>query len=236
MNPVAIFRHFLIEGPRYFATFLELHGIPWQLIRIDASDAVPSDISAFSALAFLGGPMSVNDELPWIAPVLALIRAAQVADMPVLGHCLGGQLMAKALGGTVSRNPVKEIGWGDLMVADDAEAAHWFGHAALSFRSFHWHGETFTIPPGARRRLSSAHCVNQAFSLGNSLGMQCHIEITPQMIDSWCERGAREIARSADSPGVEQAAEIKVDLDERSRGLHAVAGGVYVRWIEGVRR
>ncbi len=236
MNPVAIFRYFPIEGPGYFATFLGCHGIPWQLIRIDASDAVPSDISAFSALAFLGGPMSVNDELPWIAPVLALIRAAQVADMPVLGHCLGGQLMAKALGGTVSRNPVKEIGWGDVMVADDAEAAHWFGHAALSFRSFHWHGETFTIPPGARRLLSSAHCVNQAFSLGNSLGMQCHIEMTPQMIDSCCESGAREIARSADSPGVEQAAEIKVDLDERSRGLHAVAGGVYVRWIEGVRR
>ena len=236
MNPVAIFRYFPIEGPGYFATFLGCHGIPWQLIRIDASDAVPSDISAFSALAFLGGPMSVNDELPWIAPVLALIRAAQVADMPVLGHCLGGQLMAKALGGTVSRNPVKEIGWGDVMVADDAEAAHWFGHAALSFRSFHWHGETFTIPPGARRLLSSAHCVNQAFSLGNSLGMQWHIEMTPQMIDSCCESGAREIARSADSPGVEQAAEIKVDLDERSRGLHAVAGGVYVRWIEGVRR
>ena len=236
MNPVAIFRHFPIEGPGYFATFLELHGIPWQLIRIDAGDAVPSDISAFSGLAFMGGPMSVNDELPWIAPVLALIRAAQVADMPVLGHCLGGQLMAKALGGTVSRNPVKEIGWGDVTVADDADAAHWFGHAVPAFRSFHWHGETFTIPPGARRLLSSTHCVNQAFSLGNSLGMQCHIEMTPQMIDSWCESGAREIARSSDSPGVDQAAEIKVDLDERLRGLHAVADGVYARWIEGVRR
>ena len=236
MNPVAIFRHFPIEGPGYFATFLELHGIPWQLIRIDAGDAVPSDISAFSGLAFMGGPMSVNDELPWIAPVLALIRAAQVADMPVLGHCLGGQLMAKALGGTVSRNPVKEIGWGDVTVADDADAAHWFGHAVPAFRSFHWHGETFTIPPGARRLLSSTHCVNQAFSLGNSLGMQCHIEMTPQMIDSWCESGAREIARSSDSPGVDQAAEIKVDLDERLRGLHAVADGVYARWIVGVRR
>ena len=236
MNPVAIFRHFQIEGPGYFATFLERHGIPWQLIRIDAGDAVPSDISAFSGLAFMGGPMSVNDELPWIAPVLALIRAAQMVDMPVLGHCLGGQLMAKALGGTVSRNAIKEIGWGDVTVADDADAARWFGHAAPAFRSFHWHGETFTIPPGARRLLSSAHCVHQAFSLGNSLGMQCHIEMTPGMIDSWCESGAREIARSSDSPGVQQAAEIKVDLDQRLRGLHAVADGVYARWIEHLRR
>ena len=236
MNPVAIFRHFPIEGPGYFATFLERHGIPWQLIRIDAGDAVPSDISAFSGLAFMGGPMSVNDELPWIAPVLALIRAAQMVDMPVLGHCLGGQLMAKALGGTVSRNAIKEIGWGDVTVADDADAVRWFGHAAPAFRSFHWHGETFSIPPGARRLLSSTHCVHQAFSLGNSLGMQCHIEMTPEMIDSWCESGAREIARSSDSPGVQQAAEIKVDLDERLRGLHAVADGVYARWIEHLRR
>lgn len=236
MNPVAIFRHFPIEGSGYFATFLERHGIPWQLIRIDAGDAVPSDISAFSGLAFMGGPMSVNDELPWIAPVLALIRAAQMIDMPVLGHCLGGQLMAKALGGMVSRNAIKEIGWGDVTVADDADAVRWFGHAAPAFRSFHWHGETFTIPPGARRLLSSTHCVHQAFSLGNSLGMQCHIEMTAEMIDSWCESGAREIARSSDSPGVQQAAEIKVDLDERLRGLHAVADGVYARWIEHLRR
>jgi len=236
MNPVAIFRHFPIEGPRYFATFLESHGIPWQLIRIDAGDAVPSDISAFSGLVFMGGPMSVNDELPWIAPVLALIRAAQMIDMPVLGHCLGGQLMAKALGGMVSRNAIKEIGWGDVTVVDDADAVRWFGHAAPAFRSFHWHGETFSIPPGARRLLSSTHCVHQAFALGNSLGMQCHIEMTAEMIDSWCESGAREIARSSDSPGVQQAAEIKVDLDQRLRGLHAVADGVYARWIEHLRR
>ena len=236
MKPVAIFRHSPTEGPGYFATYLDAHGLPWQLVKLDQGAAVPATPDAYSGLCFMGGPMSVNDDLPWIAPVLALIRAAVASNTPVIGHCLGGQLMSKSLGGVVSRNPVKEIGWGDVTVADDADAAHWFGHAVPAFRSFHWHGETFTIPPGARRLLSSTHCVNQAFSLGNSLGMQCHIEMTPQMIDSWCESGAREIARSSDSPGVDQAAEIKVDLDERLRGLHAVADGVYARWIEGVRR
>ena len=236
MNPVAIFRHFPIEGPGYFATFLERHGIPWRLIRIDAGDAVPPDIRAHSGLVFMGGPMSVNDELPWIAPVLALIRAAQAADMPVLGHCLGGQLMAKALGGTVSRNQVKEIGWAGVTVADDAEARHWFGHAAPAFRAFHWHGETFSIPPHATRLLSSTHCANQAFSLGKSLGLQCHIEITAEMIASWCVAGAREIARGSDSPGVQQAAEIQIDLEARLHGLHAVADGVYARWIANLRR
>jgi len=235
MNPVAIFRHFPIEGPGYFATFLERHGIPWQLVRIDAGDVVPSSLHAFSGFAFMGGPMSVNDDLLWIAPALALIRDAVAADMPVLGHCLGGQLMAKALGGTVSRNPVKEIGWADVTVAAGAGAQRWFGHAAPAFRSFHWHGETFSIPPGAQRLLSSVHCANQAFALGNSLGMQCHIEMTPEMIDSWCGSGAREIARSSDSAGVQQVVEIKMDMTARLRELHIVADGVYARWIENLK-
>jgi len=236
MKPVAIFRHFHTEGPGHFATFLERHGIPWQLVRIDAGDAVPADVEAFSGLVFMGGPMSVNDDLPWIAPVLELIRGAVDANIPVLGHCLGGQLMSKALGGTVTANPVKEIGWGDVSLRSGVEAQRWFGHAGNTFRSFHWHGETFTIPPGAQQLLSSAYCANQAFALGPHLGMQCHIEMTPEMVASWCESGAREIARSSDSPGVQQAAEIQANLDERLRGLHAVADGVYARWIENLKR
>ena len=236
MNPVAIFRHFHSEGPGYFATFLERHGIPWHLIKIDAGDAVPPDVNEFSGLVFMGGPMSVNDDLPWIAPALQLIRDAVAAGVPVLGHCLGGQLMSKALGGTVSRNPVKEIGWGEVTVEAGDEAGRWFGHAGGAFMSFHWHGETFTIPPGAQKLLSSAHCANQAFALGPSLGMQCHIEMTPEMIASWCESGAREIARSSDSPGVQQIDVIKGEIDARLPPMHAVADGVYARWIENLKR
>ena len=236
MNPVAIFRHFPTEGPGYFATVLERHGIPWQLVRIDAGDAVPDEARAFSGLVCMGGPMSVNDDLPWIAPLLALIRAAVSAGVPVLGHCLGGQLMAKALGGTVSRNAVKEIGWGEVTVEASAEARRWFGHAGAAFQSFHWHGETFTIAPGAQRLLSSAHCANQAFSIGPHLGLQCHVEMTPDMIASWCESGAREIARSSDSPGVQPVAEIKSGLESRLRKLNAVADGIYARWIENLIR
>src|SRR3954463_16758094 len=99
---------------------------------------------------------------------LALIRQAVERDVPVLGHCLGGQLMAKALGATVSRNPVKEIGWGTVRVAEDEEARRWFGETG-EFLSFHWHGETFTIPAGASLIASSSHCPNQAFSMGPHL-------------------------------------------------------------------
>lgn len=183
----------------------------------------------------MGGPMSVNDDIPWIAPVLKLIRDSVAADVPVLGHCLGGQLMSKALGGTISRNPVKEIGWGEVTVVDTPVAQEWFGHAAPSFTSFHWHGETFTLPPGAARILTNAYCENQAFALGRHLGMQCHIEMTPGMIDSWCESGAGEISRSR-SPAVQPVAAIKEGREQRLDRLHTVADGVYDRWTTGLQR
>ena len=105
MKPVAIFRHIAGEGPGYLAIFLDRQSIPWQIIRIDAGEAVPTNPQAFSGLVFMGGPMSVNDPLPWVTDELSLIRAAVAQDIPVLGHCLGGQLMAKALGAKVTENP-----------------------------------------------------------------------------------------------------------------------------------
>jgi GMP synthase-like glutamine amidotransferase len=147
MKPVAIFRHARTEGPGYLADFLDVRNIPWRLIRIDAGDPLPGSCHDFSGLAFMGGPMSVNDDLPWIPPVLALIRGAVAADIPVLGHCLGGQLMSKALGGVVTKNPVKELGWGKTEVADNATARKWFGDIR-SFDSFHWH-----VKPSACRKI-----------------------------------------------------------------------------------
>jgi GMP synthase-like glutamine amidotransferase len=149
MLPVLIFRHSPTEGPGYFATFLDRHGIPWRLVRIDAGDAVPDNLNGVSGVCLMGGPMSVNDDLPWIPPLLALIREAVASDIPVIGHCLGGQLMARALGGTVGPNPVKEIGWGDVRITDAKAARPWLGDVTAPILAFHWHGETFTPPPGA---------------------------------------------------------------------------------------
>lgn len=233
MKPIAIFRHAATEGPGYFAEFLGECAIPWQLIRIDAGEAVPGDASPFSGLVFMGGPMSVNDDLPWIAPALALIRQAVARDIPVLGHCLGGQLMAKALGGAVTRNPVKEIGWGKVAVSANAEAGVWLGELR-AFEAFHWHGETFSLPPGAIHLLSSAHCANQMFALGRHLGMQCHVEMTEAMIRSWCEVGADEIAASAASPAVQSAQSMQAQMIAKLPQLHAVARQLYRHWVAGL--
>jgi len=233
MKPVAIFRHSPTEGPGYFAAYLKAHSIDWKLVKIDAGAAVPDSAGEFSGLAFMGGPMSVNDDLPWIPGALQLIRAAVEEGIPVLGHCLGAQLMSKALGGSVEPNPQKEIGWGRVDIADSEQARAWFG-GTRSFLAFHWHGETFTIPPGAACIASSPHCLNQAFVLGPNLGMQCHVEMTPEMVRAWCESGKDEIACCA-CPTVQGAREIQDHLEPRTEALNAVAARLYDRWIEGLK-
>ena len=236
MKPVAIFRHWSTEGPGYFATYLESRDLRWRLVALDQGEAVPSRIDDFSGLVFMGGPMSVNDDLPWIAPVLGLIRKAVAADVPVLGHCLGGQLLAKSLGGSVGPNPVKEIGWGEIEVADNGQARAWFGPDLTRFESFHWHGETFTIPPGAVRIMGNRNCENQGFVMGRNLGMQCHVEMTEQLIDSWCESGAQEIVGSRAGPAVQSAEQMKSRMQEKMVAMRRVADRLYGRWVEGLKR
>ncbi len=233
MKPVAIFRHSAGEGAGYLAACLERKGIAWTLMKTDAGAAVPDAAGGFSGLVFMGGPMSVNDDLPWIPATLRLIHAAVREGVPVLGHCLGAQLMAKALGGVVSPNPAKEIGWGRVDVADGALARDWFGDTR-SFLAFHWHGETYTPPPGAACIASSPHCANQAFALERHLGLQCHVEMTPEMIRAWCESGSAELRRSACAT-VQDAREIQAHLQPRVAALNAVAARLYERWIAGLK-
>ncbi len=235
MKPVAILRHSPTEGPGYFATYLDRHGVAWRVIGIDAGEPVPVYPEEFSGVVLMGGPMSVNDPLPWIEPVLGLIRAAAGRDIPVLGHCLGGQLMSRALGGAVSRNRVKEIGWGEVTVADTQEARRWFGEHS-GFLSFHWHGETFTIPERATRIASSAYCANQAFALGPHLALQCHVEMTPDLIRAWIADWSQEVTvLSKLAASVQTPAQMEQDIDARTRALNAVADRLYDRWIEGLK-
>lgn len=235
MKPVAVFRHAPSEGPGYFASFLSARNIPFTLVAIDADEPVPQEVRAFSGLVFMGGPMSVNDDLPWIPSVLTLIRAAVEAGIPVLGHCLGGQLMARALGARVGRNAVKEIGWGRVSVRDVPEAKAWFGDLR-EFDAFHWHGETFELPQGAAWLLESFHCAHQAFALGPHLALQCHVEMTRDMIEDWCRVGAEELETAKASPAVQSAEGMMQDVEARLAALHAVADRLYGQWVQGLQR
>ncbi len=251
MRPVAIFRHFPSEGPGYFATFLDALRIPWTLIAIDRNEPVPL-LSArgkpadrdgtfptpfpYSGLCFMGGPMSVNDPLPWIDDACALIRQAVAAGVPVIGHCLGSQLLAKALGGKVGPNPVKEIGWGDIQAIPGDASSRWLGDIAAA-PVFHWHGETFTLPAGAERLAQSAACANQMFALGPHLGMQCHVEMTPEMIAEWCSAWPAEVAGLPALPdSVQTPAQMQADTPRQLPAMRALADRLYGEWIKGLTR
>jgi GMP synthase-like glutamine amidotransferase len=233
---IVIFRHFPTEGPGYFAEFLDRHGIPHRTVRIDAHDPIPESIADLPGLVFMGGPMSVNDPLPWIPGVLKLIRAAVAAGVPVLGHCLGGQLMSKALGARVTRHRVKEIGWLPVTTVDSAASREWLNGLPPRNEVFHWHGETFEIPDGATHILRSRHCRNQGYVIGNSLALQCHVEMTPEMVRTWARDGEREIATAGPSATVQRRAQMLTSLAPRTAALHRIADALYTRWIQGLRR
>lgn len=253
MKPVAIFRHAAVEGAGYFATFLAAHSIPSTLFAIDRGDPLPPDAEAYAGLCFMGGPMSVNDPLPWIAEACALIRDAAARGIPVIGHCLGGQLMSKAFGGRVEANPVKEIGWGTARAAEHPLARHWLGDVAArpgtgtgtatagegsgeAATVFQWHGETFSIPPGATRILGSDFCANQMFVLGPHLGMQCHVEMTPEMIAVWCASWPEEVAGLAALPASVQTPErMQAEAAARLPAMRRLADRLYAAWIGGLR-
>jgi GMP synthase-like glutamine amidotransferase len=238
MKPVAIFRFSPGEGAGYFQTYLDSRQIPWQLFQVDHGEHVPVTVDKFSGFVFMGGPMSVNDPLPWIPHVLNLIRNAMAAEKPCLGHCLGGQLMSKALGGVITRNPVKEIGWNPIRIDDNEESRQWLGDDMVDnrdFITFQWHGDTFTIPEGATRIVTGDVCANQAYVIGNSLGMQCHVEMTQKMIQTWCRDWEKEDV-DPQLPSVQTPDEMMEEMRENLVLLKQIADRLYRQWCEGLAK
>jgi GMP synthase-like glutamine amidotransferase len=234
MQPVAILRFSPTEGPGHFAEWLDAHGLPYRLIALDEGTVVPADPRAFSGIGLMGGPMSANDALPWNAPLLRLLRGAVAADVPVIGHCLGGQLLARALDAPVKRTSAPEIGWGEVRVLDADGASAWFA-GRESFTTFQWHYDEFALPAGATRVLTNAHNAEQAYTLGKHIGFQCHIEMTRPMVETWCRAGAEELPALSQGP-VHNRADILADLDRRLAGLSRVADDVYAQWTKGLVR
>jgi GMP synthase-like glutamine amidotransferase len=243
-RPVAVLQHDADVGPGFFETWLHGRELPFELIRVDRGDAVPTDPAHFAGLCFMGGPMSVNDPLPWIDAACELIRSADAAGVPVIGHCLGGQLLAKALGVRVTRSPVKEIGWGALRVTDRALAAEWIGQESLDGAEFfQWHGDSFELPPGARNFLASEFCERQAYVIDRGtyahLGMQFHCEMTPALVRAWIDDEnwiveVEEERRANGGPAVQDAREMMHEVHVRTRRMNALAARLYDRWSKGL--
>ena len=184
MKPVLILQHQMPENAAYLITWLKQYIIPYQIVNAGAGELFPTTIEPYSALAVMGGGMSANDPLPSNRAAEILILQAMYRDCPVIGHCLGAQLMARALGGTISASPQPEIGWQAISYEDTPLVQEWFGDAPTD-TAIQWHYESFSIPTGATRVATSPACPNQAWAIGPHLAMQFHIEINENKIDSW---------------------------------------------------
>ena len=183
---VLAFRHVPFEGLGHIGALLERRGIGIDYADLYAPDTPDPDTAAYAGLIFLGGPMSANDPLPFLDRERALIAAAAERGQPLLGICLGSQLIARVLGADVHRNREKEIGWFDIHFTQAAKDDGLFGGIRGPETVFHWHGDTWELPPGAERLAWSQACTNQAFRAGrNVYGLQFHLEVTPAMIADW---------------------------------------------------
>jgi len=179
--------------------------------------------AAADGLIFMGGPMSVNEGLPYLEAELAILRRSLDYDQPVLGVCLGSQLLARAAGARVYANGRKEIGWYDVTLTPAGEMDPLLGELNPRESVFHWHGETFDLPAGAEWLACSDACRNQAFRLGtNAYGLQFHLEVTPAMIEDWQRQDANcGDVRELDGP---------LDAHRDAAHLAECAGRVFGRW------
>jgi GMP synthase-like glutamine amidotransferase len=180
-------QHADFEDLGVIGPWLARHGHAARGTRLYAGESPPA-ADAFDALVVMGGPMNIYQHAahPWLAEEKRLIAAAVAGGRRVLGICLGAQLLADVLGGPVTRNPHSEIGWFDVGLTPDGAASPLFGRLPSSFTAFHWHGDTYALPPGAECLAASTVCAQQAFALGpRVLGLQFHLEVTRDNAAEW---------------------------------------------------
>ncbi len=182
---ITILQHAACEGPGRIAAWASSRKIQIQIIRLDLGAPLPA-LEQIDALISLGGPMGVHDQAQyaWIDAEVALLRQALKRRLPILGICLGAQLLAVAAGAGVRRNPEREIGCFPVQWTPEARRHPLTSFLPESLDVLHWHGDTFALPPGAQRLARSEACLNQAFVLHRAIGLQFHLEMGPEEVSA----------------------------------------------------
>lgn len=233
MKPVLVLQHLSGDGPAYLGRWLAEQGVPVEVRNTEAGDAYPQTLSGYGALAILGGEMSANDPLPSLRQAEALFLEALREGVPTLGHCLGGQLMARALGARIGDSAAPEVGFNEIEVVPGGASRAWFGDAR-AVHVFQWHYEAFDLPEGAVGLATSAACRHQAFALGPHLAMQFHIELDSEKLDRWSrDEGDRYASAQARFPAtVHDGVRLRRDGTARLAAHQQLASRIYGRWIE----
>jgi GMP synthase (glutamine-hydrolysing) len=197
MDEVLVFQHDPFEDLGFFAEVLEKQGANYRVIRLFHGEMPEAELKNVGLLIVLGGSMGVDEEesFPFLRWEKRIIRAAIDEAVPVLGICLGAQLIASTLGTEVFHGPVKEIGWSPISITPHGQVDSLLGYLPENATVFQWHGDGFELPAGAIRLASSAHYSTQAFRLGKIVyGLQFHLEVTPRMIERWIDQRSKDLA------------------------------------------
>lgn len=235
MKPVLVLQNQTTDHPTYLTTWLNKNNISHEVINSQSGEPFPDSIEPYSALAVMGGAMSANDPLLSNRQAEILILQSMYRDKPVIGHCLGGQLMAKALGAKVVNSPQPEIGWQPIEWVNDPLVKYWFGDSPTN-HVMHWHYDSFNIPTGAILLGSSSACPNQCFSIGPHLAMQFHIEIDIEKIDVWLSEDDPDWAPAKERyKTVQSAEEIRAGISQYLSLHKNTADSIYSRWISHTR-
>ena len=234
IKKILIFEHIETSGPGLFESFLKARSIPYEILRPNNGDRIPvhSDISSYSGLCFCGGIVSVTNPTTWMLEEVKLIQAAKENGIPVIGHCLGGQLISKALGGEVTRHHLEEFGWSRLHIDENEISKQWLNGVSAELYAMQWHSDVFTIPAGATRILTGDYCSNQAFVYGNMLAMQFHIEVDIATIKHWAIDLVEKHPPMSDS--VQTGKQIMQCLNKNFITSNKVAMQFYSMWLKNV--
>ena len=230
MKPIYIFQHEdWIKGGRLIEVLDECD-IKYKIIAIDHGDKIPNGIEEMSGLVFLGGTMSVNDDYNWIQDELKLIRKAADKNLPVMGHCLGSQLISKALGGIVQTMSENEIGWHKVKGVENETSKEWLSGIPEELVVMTWHHDEFSMPEGATQLLESPYCKNHAFVIDKILATVAHIEITVNMLQQWLDVHGHDIEPNGNS--VQSITEIKNNIITKVSNMHQLTNKFYDKWLE----
>ncbi len=184
---ILVIMHVESEGPGTLGTFFEGLNAEIHTIRLYAGHSLPADPREFDAVVSMGGPMNVyeEDEYPFLKDETLFLRKAVDADLPVMGICLGAQMIAKAAGALVTKSPEEEVGWGNVRLTEAGRRDLLLRGLPETFDVLQWHGDMFHIPDGGVLLASSGPCPHQAFRYRNAFGLQFHLEVTREILEEW---------------------------------------------------